>query len=125
MKWQEEEHPRAPDGKFTDGAGEIFDSSIRNSPKQGYFGTIIPGQGEPWPGTEEKASNDKVASIPTLHLPRQEYAHVMSEIATNISKKQKNQRIAQKAIGNYVYTFENQGFGAYRIIDKSPIDTED
>lgn len=60
----------------------------------------------------------------TLVLPKQEYAHVMSEIATNLTKKQAAMQTFRKAIGNYVYTVENNGFGNYRIIGKMVIDPE-
>lgn len=62
--------------------------------------------------------------IPTVFLPKEEYAHVMSEIATNLTEAQKSQSIVSKAIGKYVYTFENNGFGDYRIISKKEIDAE-
>jgi hypothetical protein len=48
----------------------------------------------------------------------------MSEIATNMSSAQKKQRVVSKAIGDHIYTFENHGFGDYRIIGKTPIDKE-
>jgi SPP1 gp7 family putative phage head morphogenesis protein len=64
------------------------------------------------------------SSIKTVILPKDEYAHVMSEIATNLTEAQKNQSIVSKAIGNHVYTFENNGFGNYRIISKKPIDQD-
>ncbi len=51
------------------------------------------------------------SSIKTVILPKDEYAHVMSEIATNLTEAQRNQLIVSKAIGNHVYTFENNGFG--------------
>lgn len=54
----------------------------------------------------------------TVILPKEEYAHVMSEIATNISKEQQKKKIFKKSIGNYLYTVENNGFGSYRIIGK-------
>lgn len=63
--------------------------------------------------------------FPTVALPKQEYAHVMSEIATNITKEQSQKSVFEKAIGNYVYTVENNGFGDYRIIDKTIIDVGD
>lgn len=49
----------------------------------------------------------------------------MSEIATNITKEQNQKSVFEKAIGNYVYTVENNGFGNYRIIDKTIIDAGD
>ena len=64
------------------------------------------------------------SSIKTIILPKDEYAHVMSEIATNLSETQKKQSVITKAIGNYYYVFENNGFGDYRIICKAPIDSD-
>ena len=64
------------------------------------------------------------SSIKTIILPVEEYAHVMSEIATNLSNVQKQQRVVSKAIDQHIYTFENNGFGEYRIIGKKPIDKE-
>lgn len=58
------------------------------------------------------------SNIQTVILPKEEYAHVMSEIATNLSQVEKQMPVVSKAIGNYVYTFENNGFGDYRIIKK-------
>ena len=63
--------------------------------------------------------------FPTVFLPKQEYAHIMSEIATNITKEQSQKSVFKKAIGNYVYTVENNGFGNYRVIDKTIIDAGD
>lgn len=60
-------------------------------------------------------------SIKTIILPKQEYAHIMSEFATNMSKEQRQQPIVSKAIGDYIYTIENNGFGNYRVIGKVPI----
>lgn len=57
----------------------------------------------------------------TVVLPKQEYAHVMSEIATNISEEQKNMKVFRKNIGDYAYTVENNGFGNYRVIMKKAL----
>ena len=59
--------------------------------------------------------------IKTVVLPKQEYAHVMSELSTHMSEAQRSQPIVKKAIGDHVYTVENNGFGDYRIIGKKPI----
>ena len=61
---------------------------------------------------------------PTITLPKQEYAHVMSELATHMTAKQRNQRVVTKAIGKYFYTIENNGFGNYRVIGKEAIDND-
>lgn len=58
----------------------------------------------------------------TIYLPEDEYAHIMSELATNMTAKQRKQKVVTKAIGNFVYTVENNGFGDYRVIGKEIID---
>ena len=60
--------------------------------------------------------------FPTIILPKDEYAHVMSEIATNLTEEQRKQPVFRKAIGNYYYSVENNGFGNYRIIRKESIE---
>ena len=60
----------------------------------------------------------------TIILPKQEYAHVMSELATNLTEEQMGKSVILKAIGKYIYTFENNGFGEYRIIGKRLVDEE-
>lgn len=62
--------------------------------------------------------------FPTIYLPPDEYAHVMSELNTHMSKKERKQSIVMKPIGNYIYTIENNSFDDYRVIDKTPIDKE-
>lgn len=63
----------------------------------------------------------KSSDFPTVQLPKNEYAHVMSEIATHISEEQKTKTVIKKAIGNYMYTIENNGFGNYRIIKRKKL----
>ena len=63
----------------------------------------------------------KASDFKTIRLPKKEYAHVMSEIATNITETQKNKKVFSKNIGDYTYTVENLGFGEYRVIDKQKI----
>lgn len=82
------------------------------------------------PATDDIISSVKAFAkgskdFPTVFLPKQEYAHVMSEIATNITKEQSQKSVFEKAIGNYIYTVENNGFGNCRIIDKTFIDAGD
>lgn len=82
------------------------------------------------PATDDIISSVKAFAkgskdFPTVFLSKQEYAHVMSEIATNITKEQSQKSVFEKAIGNYIYTVENNGFGNYRIIDKTFIDAGD
>ena len=78
--------------------------------------TLTTGKG----GKIKRSSLD----FPTVILPRKEYAHVMSEIATNMSKEDQKKSVLTKFIGDYAYTFENNGFGNYRIIKKVPIDED-
>ena len=58
---------------------------------------------------------------PTIILPKREYAHVMSELETNITLEQRSKKVFRKAIGDYYYTIENNGAGNYRIIEKKAI----
>ena len=62
--------------------------------------------------------------FPTVALPKQEYAHVMSEISTNLTADQKAKSVFRKPIGEYIYTVENNGFGNYRVIGKDLIDPD-
>lgn len=64
----------------------------------------------------------KSEDFKTVFLPEQEYAHVMSEIATNLTKEQSEKKIFSTAIGDYIYTVENNGFGNYRVIKKIRIE---
>ena len=66
----------------------------------------------------------KVEDFETVILPTKEYAHVMSEIATNLTKEQSKRKVFSKAIGDYIYTVENKGFGNYRVIKKIKIDED-
>ena len=67
----------------------------------------------------------KPSDFETIILPTKEYAHVMSEINTNITEEQLKQRVVSKNIGDYVYTFECFGFDKYRIIGKEKIEGVD
>lgn len=98
--------------KIFQGARTAAKSSIVNSATDDIISSVK---------TFAKGSKD----FPTVFLPKQEYAHVMSEIATNVTKEQSQKSVFEKAIGNYVYTVENNGFGNYRIIDKTIIDAGD
>ena len=60
----------------------------------------------------------------TFRLPKDEYAHVMSEINTHMTEAERKRKVVTKAIGNHYYTFENNGFDDYRILDKRPIDDD-
>ncbi len=74
-------------------------------------------------GVENVKRNTSV--LPTLHLQKDEYAHVTSEINTNMSEEQRQLTVVSKAIGDYIYTFENHGFNDYRIIGKVPIESDE
>ena len=63
----------------------------------------------------------KSSDFPTVQLPKDEYAHVMSEIATHISEEQKAMKTFSKPIGDHMYLVENNGFGNYRIIGKKKL----
>lgn len=58
----------------------------------------------------------------TIILSKKEYAHVMSELNTNLTKEQLKHKIVSKPIGDYIYTIEVIEFGNYRIIGKKLID---
>ena len=73
-------------------------------------------------GLQFFARNSK--DYPTITLPKQEFAHIMSELATHLTAEQRKQKVVTKAIGNYVYTIENNGFGNYRVIGKEAIDND-
>ena len=81
-------------------------------------------RGPPYPlDSKHKGIGTYLSSseLPTVRLPKKEYAHVMSEIATNITQAQREQRVFSKNIGDYTYTVENGFDNTYRIIDKSKI----
>lgn len=86
--------------------------------------------GPPYPLGEDSGSTPRydygkmglsTDSLPTLRLPKQEYAHVMSEVATHISSEQRSEPIFMKHIGSHVYTFENGFDGTFRVIGKDEI----
>lgn len=56
-----------------------------------------------------------------IRLPVKEYAHVMSEINTNLSKEKKQKKMFHQAIGNYIYLVKNNGFANYKILGKIKI----
>lgn len=68
------------------------------------------------------SSNSK--DYKTVILPKQEYAKVMSELNTHMSDTQRKQKVVTKAIGEYIYTVENNGFDNYRVIGKKLIDND-
>lgn len=58
---------------------------------------------------------------PTIKLPEKEHAHVMSEIATNLTEEQSESPTFFKNIGSYTYFIENNGGLSFRIIGKRKI----
>lgn len=64
----------------------------------------------------------KSSDFPTVYLPKEEYAHVMSEIATWVTKSQLNKKVFSKPIGDYIYTFESKGYEEFRVIGKERIE---
>lgn len=54
-------------------------------------------------------------------LSKLEYAHVMSELNTNLSEEERKHAIIYKAIGNYGYKIINKGFDDYIIIGKEKL----
>ena len=57
-----------------------------------------------------------------LRLPKEEYAHVMSELNTHLTDEEQKKPAIRRAIRNHVYIIENNGFDDYRIIGKINID---
>lgn len=70
-------------------------------------------------GSRKRTRKDKNRVV---KLPKREYALVMHELNTNVSGKQRKQKIIQKPIGNYLYVVRNNGFNDYVIIRKIPLD---
>ena len=64
---------------------------------------------------------DKVKTAEQIILPKDEYAHVISEINTNMSEMDRTKNLVTKPIGDYYYTIINYGYNDYRIIGKRPI----
>lgn len=91
----------------------------RDSDGKWTSGSIVHGRGE------KPDPHQQSAKYPTIWLEPQEYAHVMSELATHMPAKYKHRKIVTRPIGNFYYTVENRGFGNYRVIDRVPIDEED
>lgn len=63
----------------------------------------------------------KASSRKTVNLSVQEYAHVMSELRTHITAEEKTHAIVRKAIGDFIYSFENHFDDTYRVIGKKQI----
>lgn len=96
-EWNESDHPRKSNGQFGSGGG---------SEK-----------------VEKSSKRDKIKSRERkeVQLPKNEYAQVMHELNTNLTEEQRKKKIISKNIGDYKYTFQNEGFNEYRIINKRKI----
>ena len=57
----------------------------------------------------------------TIRLAKSEYATVMSALNTDLTAEQRKHKIIHKAIGNYIYTIENNGYNNYRVIGREEI----
>ena len=66
-------------------------------------------------------TEDAFSDYPTVWLPKKEYAMVMSELATNLTKEEHSKSTAERSIGNYTYRVVIIGFGNYRVIGKFKI----
>jgi hypothetical protein len=60
-------------------------------------------------------------SIPPLILPKEEFAHVMSEISTHMPRERFEERIGSWVVDDYVYLFTMDGFENIKIIGKEHI----
>ena len=64
---------------------------------------------------------DKWKNHDKIILPKDEYAHVISELNTHMSEEDRLHAVVSKPIGDYVYTIINNDFDDYVIIGKRPI----
>jgi predicted transcriptional regulator YdeE len=92
---------------------EKLNKTVANSAESDKINRVIP--------VNIQLFAKKSEDFATIILPREEYAHVMSEIATNLTETQASKKVFTKAIGDYKYTVENNGFGNYRVIGKKLI----
>ena len=98
-EWQESEHPRDKDGKFSSGGG--------NSGK-----------------VAKSSKSDKIRkrTRKEVQLPKAEYAQVIHELNTNLTKDERKMKHITRFIGDYVYHIQNNGFNEYKITGKQGID---
>lgn len=57
-----------------------------------------------------------------VKLSKREYATVIHELNTNLSKEERKQKNLYKCIGSYLYTVKNNGFNNYQVLGKIEID---
>lgn len=98
--FNESDHPRNKDGEFAKAGGNNSSKSKKSGSKY-----------------------DKIKNKPRkeIQLPKEEYAQVIHELNTNLTKEQKKEKILSRFIGDYRYLIENNGFNEYRIIGKDDI----
>ncbi len=91
-EWKESDHPRDDEGKFGNSGNNIEKSSKR----------------------------DKIRNKPRkeIQLPHDEYARVIHELNTNLTKEERNKKQIIRYIGDNVYIVQNNGFNQYKIIGK-------
>ena len=65
----------------------------------------------------------KSSDFETIRLPKAEYAMVMHELNTHLSKEDREKQVITKPIGDFIYMVENNGFDNYRIIGRNSIDS--
>lgn len=56
------------------------------------------------------------------NISKEEYGKVMHELNNNLTKEQRKKKVIKKAIGDYEYIVQNNGFNEYKIIRKVKID---
>lgn len=84
------------------GGGKSSSKSLTDAPKN---------------GTVRLDMNGVPYYYPTYNLPKNEYAHVFSEISTNWHTNFKGIAYCELNFSKKVYLFENRGFGDYNIYD--------
>lgn len=102
-EWEESKHPRKENGQFGEGGGTTS-GKVEKSSKR------------------DKIKNRERKEV---KLPKEEYAQVMHELNTNLTKDERKMKKITKAIGNYLYTVENHGFNDYKITKKENLDDID
>lgn len=73
------------------------------------------------PTLSTKILNEKLDSHNIVRLSKKGYAHVMSELATNITNEQRTQSTIVKNIGKHKYTFKNNFDNTFDIIGRQMI----
>lgn len=105
-----EEEERTPEkAKLTQDSD--FEESKHPRDKDGKFSS---GNKKSYEIRESNRSN-------SIHLSKKEYAHVIGELNTHLSKERRRKRVFHQAIGNYIYIVENHGFNSYTIRGKIKI----